>query len=74
MTAEVNGRRSRGRQKRRGDIILEDMKSLRLKKEHTADRKKSTVKIRVADIPSEGLIQAGRRYIHHRGVQWSIPL
>ena len=36
--AEVNGRRSRGRQKKRwGDIIQQDMKSLRLKKEHTGD-------------------------------------
>jgi len=50
MTAEVNGRRSRGQQKkRRGDIIQQDMKSLRLKKEHTADRKKWRGRIRVAD-------------------------
>ena len=40
MTAEVNGRRSRGRQmKRRGDIVQQDMKSLRLKIEHIGDRK-----------------------------------
>jgi len=50
MMAEVNGRRSRGRQKKRwGDIMQQDMKSLRLKKEHTADRKKWRGKIRVAD-------------------------
>ena len=36
MTAEVNGSRSRGQLKKRwGDIIQQDMKSLRLKKEHT---------------------------------------
>jgi len=59
ITAEVNGRRSRGRQKKRwGDITQQDMKSLRLKKEHAADRKKWRGRIRVA----EGLIQAGRKY------------
>src|SRR6218665_821150 len=36
MTAEVNGRCSRGRQKKRWeDTIQQDMKSLRLKKEQT---------------------------------------
>src|SRR6218665_1834310 len=50
MTAEVNGRHSRGQQKKRwGDIIQQDMKSLRLKKEHTADRKKWRGRIQVAD-------------------------
>jgi len=51
MTAEVNGRRSRERQKKRwGDIIQQDiMKTLRLKKERTADRKKWKGWIRVAD-------------------------
>jgi len=38
MTAEVNGYHSRGRQKKRwGDMIQQDMKSFRLKKEHTGD-------------------------------------
>jgi len=38
MTAEVNGRRRRGRQKKRwGDMIQQDMKSLPLKKGHTGD-------------------------------------
>src|SRR6218665_398613 len=60
-TAEVNGRRSRGRQKKRwGDITQQDMKSRRLKEEHTADRKKLRGRIQVADC--EGLIQAGRRF------------
>ena len=50
MTAEVNGRRSRGQQKKRwGDITQQDMKSLRLKKEHSTDRKKWRERIRVAD-------------------------
>src|SRR6218665_3799823 len=41
MMAEVNGRRSRGRQKNRwGDMMQQDMKSLRSKKEHTGDRRK----------------------------------
>jgi|SRR6218665_1502843 len=50
MKAEVNGPHSRGRQKKRwGDIIQQDMKSLRLKTEHTADQKKWRGRIRVAD-------------------------
>jgi len=49
MSAEVNGRRSRGRQKRWGDTIQQDMKSLQLKKEHTADRNKRKGRIRMAD-------------------------
>ena len=50
VTAEVNGRCSRGQQKKRwGDIIHQDMMSLRLKKEHTGDRKKWKGRIRVAD-------------------------
>ena len=50
MTAEVNGRHSRGRQKKRwGDMIQQGKKSLRLKREHTADRKKWRGRIRVAD-------------------------
>ena len=41
MTSEVNGLRSRGRQKKLwGDMIQQDMKSLRLKEEHTGDRMK----------------------------------
>jgi len=51
MTADVKGRRSQGRQKKRwGDIIQQDMKSLRLKKEHTGDRKKWRGRIRAADL------------------------
>ena len=54
MTAEVTGRRSRGRQKKRwGDMIQQDLKSLRLKKEDTGDRNKWRRRIRVAD-PSAG--------------------
>ena len=34
MTAEVNGRRSQGRQKKRCGDMIQDMKSLRLKNEH----------------------------------------
>jgi len=54
MTAEVNGRRSRGRQKKRwGDMMQLDKKYLRLKKEHYGDRKKWRGRIQVAD-PSPG--------------------
>ena len=56
MTAQVNGRRRRGRQKkRRGDMIIVDEDNeflghcLRLKKENTGGRKKWRRKIRVAD-------------------------
>jgi len=50
MTAEVSRCHSRGRQKKRwGDIIQQDMNSLRLKKEHTADRKKWRGRIRVTE-------------------------
>jgi len=65
MTVEVNGRRSRGRQKKRlGDMIQQDMKSLGSKKEHrpTGDRKKWGAKIRVAD-PSLGGINSSRKYM-----------
>ena len=40
MNAEVNGRRSRGRQKRWRDKIQEDLKTLKLKKEDADDRNK----------------------------------
>src|SRR6218665_2568028 len=50
MMVEVHGCCSRGRQKKRwGDMIQQDMKSLRLKKEHTGDRKTWRGRIRVAD-------------------------
>jgi len=40
MTAEVNRRRSRGRQRKRwGDVIQEDMKLFQLKKEDIGDRR-----------------------------------
>src|SRR6218665_626580 len=45
-----------------GDIIQQDMKSLRLKKEHNADRKKWRGKIRVTD-PSLGGINTSRKEI-----------
>jgi len=46
MTAEVNGRRSRGRQKKRfGDMIQQDMKNIG----STGDRKKWRGRIGVAD-------------------------
>src|SRR6218665_1298423 len=51
MSTKVNGRRDRGRCKKRGgDIIQQDMKSFRLKEEHTGDRKKWRGRIRVAEI------------------------
>ena len=54
MTAEANGRRSRGRQKKRWEaMIQQDMKLCRLKKEHAGDRKKWRRRICVAD-PSPG--------------------
>src|SRR6218665_1219189 len=60
--AEINGCRSRGRLKKRwGDMILQDMKSLRLRKEHTGDRKKWRGRIRVLSNPLEELIQVGIR-------------
>src|SRR6218665_3298758 len=50
LTAEVNRRRSRGRQKKRwGDTIQQDMTLLRLKKEDTGDRKKSRGRNHVVD-------------------------
>jgi hypothetical protein len=50
MKAEVYGRRSRGRQKKRWeDAIREDMKQLKLKNEDTKDRGKWKRRIRVAD-------------------------
>ena len=49
IITEVTGRRSQGRQKKRWGDIIQDMKSLQLKKEHTADRKKWRGRIRVAD-------------------------
>jgi len=64
MTAEVNGRRGWWWQKKRwGDMIQQDINSLRLKKEQTGDQKKWGGRIQVADRHWEGLIQAGRRYI-----------
>jgi len=54
-------RRSRGRQKKRwGDMIQQDMKSLRLKKEDTGDRKKWCGRIQVTD-PSLGEINSSRK-------------
>lgn len=50
MNAEVYGRRSRGRQKKRWrDKIQEDLKTLKLKKEDADDRNKWRRRIRVAD-------------------------
>src|SRR6218665_3619023 len=50
MNAEVYGRRSRGRQKKRWrDKIQEDLKTLNLKKEDADDRNKWRRRIRVAD-------------------------
>ena len=50
MKADVYGRRSRGRQKKRWeDAIREDMKHLKLKNEDTKDRGKWKRRIRVAD-------------------------
>jgi len=41
VTEEVNERRSRGQQNKRwGDMIQQDMKSFRLKEEHTGDQRK----------------------------------
>jgi len=58
IMAEVNGRRSPGRQKKRwGDMIQQDMKLLRLKKEDTGDRKKWRRSNHVAD-PSLGGINS----------------
>ena len=49
MTAEINGRRSQGREKNRWeDMMQQDMKLLQLKKEDTGDRKKWR-RIHVAD-------------------------
>jgi len=49
MNAEVYGRRSRGRQKKRWrDKIQEDLKTLKLKKED-ADNRNKWRRIRVAD-------------------------
>src|SRR6218665_4070394 len=49
MNAEVYGRRSRGRQKKRWrDKIQEDLKKLKLKKEDADDRNKWRRRIRVA--------------------------
>src|SRR6218665_797267 len=50
MNAEVYGRGSRGRQKKRWrDKIQEDLKMLKLKKEDADDRNKWRRRIRVAD-------------------------
>ena len=49
MNAEVYGRRSRGRQKKRWrDMIQEDLKTLKLKKEDAANRDKWRGRINVA--------------------------
>ena len=54
MTAEVNGCRCLGRQKKRwGDMMQQDQKSLRLKKEHTGYRRKWRRRIRVPDLSPE---------------------
>ena len=66
MRAEVNWRHCRGWQKKRwGDIIQQDMKSIRLKKEHTWWPKE----VEKTDqsgwpLPCQGLIQARRRHRH----------
>jgi polyphosphate kinase 2 (PPK2 family) len=50
MQVEVYGRRSRGRQKKRWeDVIQQDLKLLKLKKEDTGNRDKWSRRIRVAD-------------------------
>jgi len=43
------GKKRWGEKKQWGDIIQQDMKPLRLKKEHTADRRNWRGRIRVAD-------------------------
>ena len=54
MTAKVKGHRIQGRHKKRcGDMIRQDMKSLRIKKEHIGDWKKWRERIWVADPSSE---------------------
>ena len=61
MNAEVYGRRSRGRQKKRWrDKIQEDLKTLKLKKEDADDRNKWRRRIRVADTSPIG------------GINWSL--
>ena len=50
MNAEVCGKRSRGRQRKRWmDQIQQDLKTLKLKREDTGDRSKWKRRIRVAD-------------------------
>ena len=56
MTAEVNGRRSRGQQKKRwGEKLQQGIHFLRLKAEDTGERKKWRRKIRAADPPLGGI-------------------
>ena len=59
MEADVHGRRSRGRQRKRWiDVVNGDMKTLKLTEDDTEDRHQWRRRTRVADPSPEGLIPA----------------
>jgi len=62
MTADVNGRRSRGGQKKGwGDIIQQDMKSIWLKKDTLLIERSGEEGSEWLTPPREGSIQPGRK-------------